>query len=1801
MAPVHNILDPTLEDPEPSIQPPISSNEQLAVDQVIQGLVTGGVTPASGTQTIPGAFQQPQQQQIPPRSAVDAILMNLGQGGQPDPERPGALIGEFVKGVKSGIHETVTMFRGAQAVISDVAGADQTTDELIELIQERGRTAERDYPRTVAKVEDIDSIGNFVRFASRALGEQVPVLASIIAGGGVGGVLGRLVAKKAITRGVAAQVAARYPIRSAGAAAVATATGIETGATAEEQIGAKGKISPGVAIAAGVLKGSLEALVPATIGARFGITPNLSRGLIGKLASTFDKVIPRRLAAIPAYATAEGLTELMQESVDLAAREFIDENYDALGEEGRSRLLNAAVTGALVGGIIGPVFGGSQRQSREAETVDLRQMAVDEGLVDDDGGVSSTDTAEVESTISEPPTSEEEFLAQETDEVIAQQETDAADQAGLIDFVEETEENGLIEVGDVMDTALPPGPGITPEVLPEEAPIAIESGPEPFGDLGDTSYSSTINDLVSRRFQSMGRDGELLTTPSAQTYEPSQPGERRVKLMFQLREDEAGVPQPTYPRQSAKYAPNQDFANRIADFYEDMIKELNIDTDIILAFGPDSDLVPGSSGWTASMLAPNDKGGMSNLDIVLLSTEKINQIPGMPDQITDRPFENVVLTAIHEFGHILMTSKFGKLPQAMKEMLLNAYNRETLKAKSGYDVYLQRFAGPLRASILESSRVADDMSDTDMFSSLKAEAGYWFGFDEWMAEQLVRAQTIKRTRLDAVGNHFRQLAGLIQKLIQSGLKRLGTFDGAPENAKQRFNSRLRKFAATREFADFLEHSKTGMVAKKKARAKGGKKQVLSLKDFYQQSQKESSAKNLETLKRMGIAGREGAAPEQAAVQPTRILLNKLLPSAKADEITAVADNFTWFSKLFESMQQIGQKNPHIKQLQSYVELVDRWYNFTMHWVSNANDILRQWMSLGRVQNAKLANLIFDYSNMEFLTVGDLEPRLPTETELAALAQKHGVNEAGMRVFERQRIIFNKMFNQIELTATRDAQRAIRDPNKLAAKLAEIREEFARLRGRPYFPHARFGDIAVIVKDIGGQTVYLEQFESHKQAKAQIRNIAREHPEGTAIIREIPKNVQVFHGLPGTVLEIIRDNLDPHLLDEQKGWLDDFISEIAATTGLRKKLAKKRNIEGYSRDAMRTFANYFFHTSKQLARLEFGSLMELEIRQLTEENAQAAHMTDVVKRDRIKNYMINHYDYIMNPKPDWAQLRSAAFIYHLGFSPASAAINLTQIPIVAWPYLSARFGDGKAANALRKAATSLPKYYNAKQGNIPQDLFDALEQGVEEGVIDESQATELAGLSQGSYVSRLLPGSKGQQNFMQFATWASWMFQSSEKINRRVVFRAAWDLAKNSETDTKITAKKKKKQDEYVDSLITRNPHLYKELQIKGWSPANARAYLVARDATRATQFHYAAHARPEFMQGKKGVLFTFFQFTQNMLWFAKNQPGNTRMLLMLFVAGGLMGLPGAEDLIAFAKFAGRKLFGKDYDPERELRKFVVDLTEGTEIPPDLILLGTGRYGFGLPAVMDMIGLPKATIDLSGNVSMGRVIPGLAELGNFSSGNFDERFARIGTDVAGASFGIGINVMKALADSQYPIDDFKRWERAMPRAMRNLVKAGRFYDEERERTRSGGTVIDFDLSDPNHLAEIVAQGLGFAPTRLSQRWDREAMARETEQFWMVSRQMLMTRFDQSIYLRDTQMQRDTLGDIQDYNKRVPFRPMAITAKDVKRSRKERVRNRRLFEAGIAPQKSLRALRQETDRLFPEVGGPEEDVQDVSRIR
>ena len=1919
-----------------------------------------------------------------------------------DPEQRSILLGEAKAGLQAGIQESIAFFQGAAAVGSAALGAEELANQFIGLAQLREQRVAEEFAPTVGRVEDIETIEDFARFSAFLLGEQVPIMASIIAGGGIGGVLGRMVGRRLISRGAAELIVSKFGTLGATAGGVASATGIETGATALEHHAVTGTIDSGLSFLVGLAKGSLEVVVPLALGSRLGLTTPVANAFFNTIERTFAQIVPRRLAVAAGAASVETITETLQETIDVAARTFVDENFDVLGPETQSRILNAAASGGLVGFVFGGLAGGGARPRPQAPTEVPRGPTVagtepiitpaptepeplglpaptpllpgpdrtvrdiepaapatpdviplpgpvaapeeqlrTEVLVqrvdqEDTGGITvflppaeaaervafegrrnvrlqkvrgaALEGRDVTATLRELPL-EPENLTRATPGVFFAEEARAEEALRLAQQAVElrnlaTQESvsgvaggflaRLAGAEDVLNQAIQAGfrmtppregrgfivVGETPELVEtQDLPVKLPTDGETFelapgrrfevdiervprGQLSVGTVTGMEAALVEgglaregevdqaqlrgalRNLQEQGRLvlPEEMTEDSRTLFEAlanfaRSPAERQAILDNLLERGLQVTPAEGTPTEQLTIVgqpppgtirevpadPSQFFREPGEPTREpERFHRVLADNDAVLADGSSYD--PGvHKPGTAAFVILAQNGSLSSRDVRFMRrVEKfytgMMQKLGMKDArlvltadvaFTGQGLDSATFgqfhpvkdmwgaislnlgdlrddvqrigIAAHEFGHFLGYTEFLRAPEGVRQQIISAYNRALIAANFGTTTDFRRaYFPPTRFETGMLDFASGLTGRQAILESTQRGPAYWFNFDEWFADQVSRWVQTQQVRepIDSVERFFKRLGQKIKKLFEESfrLRGLKIEDFQPEPEMQAYLDSLQR-----------RRSQPGAVPISEVAVEGGAESAF------------------ETLSQDSWGGPDTPAAgnaDTASTQDQAGLRQEVEDEARFDEVKELSDYFNKVVKWGWNVLQLADKNKHIVWLQDYVERAQEWYNSKMRWMSLADGRAREWRQISAEENERFAQFILDIDQMKYLSKKErLEgvERQPTTEELVTLARKYELSEftfnadpANPGLYQKVNSDFLEILNEMERISLQDIRRTF-DPQDINVEfeIAKVQEEFQRLRSRPYFPHSRFGDFSVVVHDRESKVVFMEQFATEREAKKAGAELLRgpfKRAEGFRVgVDKIPEVVQPFRGLPASLLERVRNKLQ--LTEEQKVWLDRFVVELAPSQSFRKRLTKRENIPGFSMDAMRGYANYFWHAANHMARIEHGDEMQRIIQSGQTDTSELRRQGfNVSKRREILDFLQDHHQAIMNPGPDWAQLRSFAFHWWLGFSPASAVVNFTQIPLVAWPYLSARFGDGATA-ALRRAMVNVKKMYLQPDKVIDgaSDVdFKLIQLGIQQGFLEESQAMELAGLAEGANLRRLQKATQLQRNWTTFLRYSAAMFQMSERLNRRVTFRAAVELARQNPDVA------------YLQELKALRPGLFRQLvQKEGLSETDALAFLAGKDAVDRTQFEYAQWARPRFMRGRKGAFFTFFMFTQNMVWFTFNSPGNRKFLLMMLLMGGLMGLPGAEDLASIAKFIARNAFGEEFDVELELRKFLAEtLGEDGELSPDLFLHGISRVGFGLPVAFDAIGIPFPSIDMSANIGLGQIIPGVRELGRPGL-DFETAFSSVSTDIAGAAFGVGINLFKALSDSKLPVDDFKRWERAMPRSMRNVTRAYRFLAEERERTRTGATVVDFDPDDPQHMAEVIAQGLGFTPTRLSRKWDREIAVREVQAFWNIRRAMVLNQIDHAFVVKDQNAQRDMRAAVRKFNNDVPYPSMRITGAEIRRSRVERERRRRLFEAGVPTPRRDVPLAREVQELFPEVT----DVEDVTGKR
>lgn len=1122
---------------------------------------------------------------------------------------------------------------------------------------------------------------------------------------------------------------------------------------------------------------------------------------------------------------------------------------------------------------------------------------------------------------------------------------------------------------------------------------------------------------------------------------------------------------------------------------------------------------------------------------------------------------SIYTTLWHEFGHALALDKWGSTDHSTQQSFIEAWRAAIVKPLSdpkrttGQSEFARRnFVKALQLNLPES--MPNPMNALHMSPQ---EFIYITSFSEWFAEQVAKWSITSPKPLTILEKFFSALAGKLKELFSFYAKK---FPNVAPEAHPDIQTWLDAFVG-----DIKAQFNVGFVAQ----------------------QTKSAMINFRAMLKGGTP-HVPATPQTAATVFTRSMLQKLMGSAGVTpgmaHGAALADKYNVFSKYMLSLPQIAKRNPSIPGLQLYNEGVRQMHSEIQRMRDRATTTTKLWFGLGKKNGISLNGLIEDYSDMSYRSAAEVAAKVsrkPTQQELQALFAKHQAGKEVIATFKQVTDDLEFMLHMHEANLVEQAQK-ITDPVASALRIAQVQRDVQRMLSVPYFPWMRFGDFTLTIRDKSGKVAHFETFESERQRNQAAAAAENVYPKiAFDILRgALPEDVRPLLGMPPGLLDRIHSELV--LSPTQKKMLEELRFELAPGASFKHRFQQKQRTSGYSQDFVRSYANYMFHGSSFIGRTKYIEPLETFIHSV---RTQSEFMPDGTKRSQIASFMSQHLAQIIDAKSDFVKLKGMIFHFALGFNPAAAALNLSQQWLGTLPFLMAKFGDVKGMASLLKAQSSLSTYYReaTMEKLAPGDfLFRALHEGMKNGVLTEAMAPWLAGVSEGRNLGRYLGRQTSERIWFDFSKYSAGFFQMSEQMNRRVTFRAALDLALRDPGS------------KHVQEVIQQNQMDYTRLRGEGWTHPEAAAYTTAQDAVRTTQFEYANYARPRFMQGKAGAVFVFKSFVQNSLFMLWNYPSTmVRGILIMGFLGGLMGLPGTEDLSDVLKTMGYQFFGKDFDLEREARQFVNDMSSGA-VDPSLLLHGISREGYGLPAVADMLGehvglgdVPVPTFDRSGSIGLGNILPVQTSqlFGPVSDPN--KAIAGAAQNASGALFSVAFNTYKALVDPQLSATDMKRWERMMPTVLKNASRMYRIYNEGMERSASGAPVQTFDPNDTEQMMEILGIGIGYQPLALTAAYDRQRAISEVMAFWQLRHDALLQQLGNAFNMGDKEEYHYILGAVKKFNTDLPkeAKLFAVTSDSIKQSVQNRSKNFKILQRGGAIDKRSAGIIKVIDPLYPEV--------------
>lgn len=689
----------------------------------------------------------------------------------------------------------------------------------------------------------------------------------------------------------------------------------------------------------------------------------------------------------------------------------------------------------------------------------------------------------------------------------------------------------------------------------------------------------------------------------------------------------------------------------------------------------------------------------------------------------------------------------------------------------------------------------------------------------------------------------------------------------------------------------------------------------------------------------------------------------------------------------------------------------------------------------------------------------------------------------------------------------------------------------------YFPLARFGNYVVAVKDAAGNIVSVSRAETQAQANQLRKELIAQYPNDKVGRVMLDKEfVSSRDGVTRGFMSDLFDAVDKlNISSQERAEFEDTLGQLYLNSlpdiSFAKSGMHRKGTAGFSQNARRAYAQHMSRGSHYIAKMRHSDVLQAKLDEMQEyvkAQGEADPNYDQPKMQRVVDEMEKRHESLMNNHTaGWSSLAtSVGFMWYMGLSPASALVNLSQTALVAYPIMGAKWGFAKASKELLIASGQASKALNNLQSSLSGDEKTAFDEAVKRGVIDMTQAHDLAGVARGEDDSVMWKIRKPME-------WASFMFHHAEKFNRQVTFVASYRLAKQSGVNHK-------------------------------------QAIEQAIDATYEGHFSYASSNRPRMMQGDWARVFLLFkQYGQNMVYtLTRNAYLSTKgdkqamktlagMLALHGTFAGVLGLPLATTLLGFASALG----GDDdepWDAEIALRNYLAEL-----------------LGDGASEVISK-GLPRALgIDLSSRVGLDSLIlPRMQE--GLEGQRAGESFTAAMT---GPVAGIGVNALAGFSDIQKavtPNEYLIGTEKLLPKAFRDLIKTYRLA----AYGNVDKTGIEIVPQENISLSDVGQQALGFRSGKIAQAQEGKSAIYKMDKEIGSKRQRLMNRYAKAYMAGDAAGAEEAWQDIKRFNAGIgkDYPKLKITKPKLMQSIKQRRRRIEDAKDGIYLPSSREASRQ-----------------------
>jgi len=675
----------------------------------------------------------------------------------------------------------------------------------------------------------------------------------------------------------------------------------------------------------------------------------------------------------------------------------------------------------------------------------------------------------------------------------------------------------------------------------------------------------------------------------------------------------------------------------------------------------------------------------------------------------------------------------------------------------------------------------------------------------------------------------------------------------------------------------------------------------------------------------------------------------------------------------------------------------------------------------------------------------------------------------------------------------------------ALKVAKQTAEFTRF---DYIPLMRYGDNAVTVVDTTKPRTSKDRVVAYELVEPPLTEDRLRGYTTAGLIRQIERKFADRYNDPKYEITTVKLNPDiikkfndeapkdfsaleavaARMSDNKGKMFQELLKELNSSVsegrvvGFDQFITPRREVggvDGYSGDFMNGIMAFGLMASDFAARNGMS-------KEVARNYGKAKDYADNPRspKPKLRAAITGMYDYgvVDAHNYEFSGLRRMGFWWFLGGNFSSGILQTMSAVQFTGPILSQFAGTPKTTVQLTRAFDDARKMMTIVESdygdtfmnvsNAPKELQALIQERFNNGVLRPGQA----GLEKGQAPNAsIIPGKRGavrkagrifEQGIM------SGVFNTFETFSRTAAWIASYRLASDPEM--------LRKADEYYSG--------YNEI----WNARKAREGGIAT----ATMFadlmidetfgNYSKTNRPKIMRGLGSVAFLFQTYVNLMLGLLHSLfvKGNrktggaifAKVMLMMFLTGGVLGMPGGDDLNRAYAFLSR-LGGFNTDLRTQMRDMLTEVT-GPKTT-DFIMNGIFEAYAGVSI--------QQRITLGNLPGMQQVWSILGTVGMPTGSKPYELFGAPGAIVLGIPQQmIQISNQQGLGQAVKNLDFYMA---AAPSFIKNFYRGAYKYPTEGYADTRKGTLLTADLTTP----ELILQSLGFASNKVAK--ERDALFRE----------------------------------------------------------------------------------------------------------